>query len=99
MSRILAKIALIFLISSLVFIPFGPAFAQTGFGNGEPDAEVMIGDLLVARPLGLVSLVVGSTFFLVSLPFSATGGNIGTASKKLVIEPAKFCFNRPLGEF
>ena len=62
-------------------------------------AEAMVADALVARPIGLVTTVVGSAVYLVSLPFSLLGGNEKQAREKLVYEPTAFTFKRPLGEF
>ena len=61
------------------------------------NAPSMMFDLVLLRPLGLVATVVGTAFFVVSLPFSVLGGNTGEAAKKLVVEPAKYTFSRPLG--
>ncbi len=63
----------------------------------EPTALAMTGDLLVARPVGLVVTVVGTAAFLISLPFSLLGGNSGEAAKTLVVGPAKTTFVRCLG--
>jgi hypothetical protein len=32
------------------------------------------------------------------LPFSLLGGNVGESAEKLVAEPARYTFTRPLGE-
>ncbi|MCK5880480.1 MAG: hypothetical protein KAG18_01320 [Sinobacterium sp.] len=63
----------------------------------EPTALAMAGDLVVARPIGLVITVVGVAAFLVSLPFSLLGGNTGEAAETLVVGPAKTTFVRCLG--
>jgi hypothetical protein len=44
-----------------------------------------------------VALVGGSVVFVLSLPFSALGGNVGEAADKLVVDPARYTFVRPLG--
>ena len=62
-------------------------------------AEAMVADVVIARPIGLVSTIVGSTVYVVSLPFSLLGGNEKQAREKLVKEPSEFTFKRPLGEF
>lgn len=97
----LAKQYMVFLIiSSLVLVPFGTgALAQSQSQEEEISAGKMVIDGLLIRPLGIVATVAGSVLFLVSLPFSALGGNVKKAAKKLVIEPAKFTFARPLGDF
>jgi len=64
-----------------------------------PDPAVMIVDLIVVRPLGLVATIGGSVFFILSSPFSALGGNTEDAWNSMVTTPAEFTFRRPLGEF
>lgn len=62
-------------------------------------AEAMAIDTALARPLGLVGTVIGSAIFVVSLPFSAIGGNTPAAWNNLVAAPSAYTFHRPLGEF
>lgn len=62
-----------------------------------PRAFSMIGDLLIARPLLIGATAIGAVAFVVSLPFSAAGGNIGEAGHALVVEPGKEAFVRCLG--
>ena len=91
---------ILLLIAAMIFIPFGTsALAQSQDIDNEITAEAMAADLLVIRPLGIVASVVGTAVFIVSLPFSALGGNTKTACQKLVKDPAKFTFTRALGEF
>ena len=63
----------------------------------EPSAGAMAGDLLVARPAGLVLTVAGTAAWIVSLPFTLLGGNAGSAAETLMIGPAKTTFVRCLG--
>lgn len=63
----------------------------------EPTAMAMTGDLLIARPVGLVITTVGVATFLVSLPFSAAGGNVDQAAETLVVGPSRATFVRCLG--
>ena len=78
-----------------------PAFAEPMSEDAldieRPSATAMIGDAILARPFLLALTTVGTAFFIVSLPFSALGGNTGEASQKLVIGPAKSTFLRCLG--
>ena len=62
-----------------------------------PKAFSMIGDLLIARPLLIGATAIGALAFVVSLPFTAAGGNIGEAGHALVVEPGKEAFVRCLG--
>ena len=63
----------------------------------EPTAGEMAADMIVARPIGLLATVAGSALFVVSLPFSALGGNVSQAADALVVGPAKSTFVRCLG--
>lgn len=62
-----------------------------------PSALAMAGDAVVARPLGLVITTLGTAAFIVSLPFSALGGNVDQAAEALVKGPARETFMRCLG--
>ena len=65
----------------------------------EPGAASMIVDGLVVRPISLVATVVGAVVFVITLPFSASGGNVDEAREKLVDRPAAYTFSRCLGCF
>ncbi|MFO7970167.1 MAG: hypothetical protein R6U40_00285 [Desulfobacterales bacterium] len=100
MHRIGKQFMILFLIAALIFIPFGTsALAQSKNIDNQISAEAMAADLFVIRPLGIVASVAGTAIFIVSLPFSALGGNTKIACRKLVEDPAKFTFKRPLGDF
>lgn len=71
-----------------------PAWAAP---EDEPSALAMTGDVLIARPLGLVVTTIGAAAFVVSLPFSAAGGNVSQAADTLVVGPARETFVRCLG--
>ena len=62
-----------------------------------PGAFTMFGDLVVARPLGVVVTAVGAVAFVVALPFSALGGNVKESADALVVGPARETFQRCLG--
>ncbi len=63
----------------------------------KPSAMAMTGDAVFVRPVMFVGTIVGAVVYVVSLPFSALGGNAGEAADVLVIEPAKTTFVRCLG--
>lgn len=91
-----ARLKILLLAAALTVSPICAADIRPG----EPASAAAMGfDFLMARPLGLVGTVVGSGLFVVSLPFSALGMNVEEAGTRLVVEPAKFTFVRPLGEF
>ncbi|MBL1432547.1 MAG: hypothetical protein COB94_003770 [Gammaproteobacteria bacterium] len=64
--------------------------------NGSGEAMVL--DALLLRPVGLVTVIIGGAAFVVSLPFSVLGGNVGEAADKLVVEPVNYTFKRKLGD-
>jgi hypothetical protein len=100
MHKIGKRSMILLLIGAMIFIPFGTcAVAQSKAMDKEISGEAMAADFFIVRPLGIVTSVLGTAVFIVSLPFSALGGNTKTACRKLVQEPVKFTFTRPLGEF
>jgi hypothetical protein len=64
----------------------------------QPRAETMILDLVLLRPMGLIGTALGTAAFIISLPFSLPTKSADQAAYKLVVDPAKFTFARPLGE-
>ncbi len=94
------KSTVCFLIAGLIFSPAAsPALGFEAVLDEPVSAESMIVDVVLARPLGLVTTVLGAALFVVSLPFSALGKNAGAAYENLVKRPAAFTFQRPLGDF
>ncbi len=87
------------LAAALVAVPLGSAFAQDDSYTKDRDPGAMAADLLLVRPAGLAAMVLGFGVFVLSFPFSATGGNTQQAAEKLVNDPARYTFQRPLGEF
>ena len=57
----------------------------------------MVGDLLVARPIGAVMTVGGAAVWLVSLPFTLMAGHASEAAETLMLGPAEATFVRCLG--
>jgi hypothetical protein len=57
----------------------------------------MMIDLVVLRPFGLVATALGTAVFIASLPFTLPTLSVKQAAKKLIVEPAKYTFARPLG--
>lgn len=91
---------ILFVVLTLVAVPLGgAALAQEPGILDEKSGDAMAADLLLVRPVGIAASLLGSVFFIVSLPFSAMGGNTEEAYQKLVADPARHTFKRPLGEF
>lgn len=75
-----------------------PAWAAGSYVGDEPSMGEMLVDGIVVRPLGLAATVVGIAGWVVTLPFSLIGGNVGEATQTMIVDPATFTFVRPLGE-
>lgn len=60
--------------------------------------EAMAVDFLLLRPLGMATTVLGTALCIFSVPFSSPGGNESKAIEKLMKEPARFTFQRQLGD-
>lgn len=84
-------------VFSVALMVSSPTFSANDPSSKSPGFFAMVGDLVVARPLLLVTTLVGGAVFIVSSPFSALGGNIDEAADVLVKTPAKATFTRCLG--
>lgn len=83
-------------------VVFGCLFSLPQLGitqetHQRPTALAMGGDLIIARPTLLALTVVGTAGFVVGLPFSALGGNVGESFKTLMAGPGMATFVRCLG--
>ncbi len=78
--------------------PYGER-GHSAYAKPAHDADYMVADGLIARPLGIASTIIGTGLFIVTLPFSFIGGNVDEASQVLVQEPANYTFGRCLGCF
>lgn len=88
------------LLASLVLVTSTVLTSQQAIASSvdqEDKGPAMVGDLLLARPIGFIATVLGTGVFVISLPLTLLGGNVGEAADALVITPAKFTFMRPLG--
>lgn len=95
-----ALVTCVFIIALLAYPIFSLAETVDPLsGEKQTSPEAMIVDVLAARPIGLVATITGTVFFVVSLPFSALGGNTEEAWDSLVVSPAKYTFRRPLGDY
>ena len=97
MKRVSHFLALI-LIGNLVLSPLALAADYYQAQRRKPDTNVMAADALVARPVGLVATVLGTTTFVATLPFTTFSGSVKDAARGLIKEPGQWTFTRPLGE-
>lgn len=65
----------------------------------EPDGALIMADLLIVRPLGIAACTIGAAGVIISLPFVAFSGGLGTVVNQLLTKPGNFTFERRLGDF
>jgi len=98
MNGILKRVIVLLTTMALVVVPCATCFAS----GLERDDDLIAGKMaaeVVVRPLGLCATLIGGAIFVVTLPFSALGGNANAAYDYLLADPFRFTFDRPLGEF
>ena len=96
MLKLTQKTIAVFVAASLLLISISfPAFA----GTDDPCAGAMVVDAFILRPVANVAMIVGGFLFVLTLPLSATGGNVKAAVQKMVKDPFKFSWQRELGDF
>lgn len=64
----------------------------------QPLAARLIVDVLIARPIGFASTILGTGVFVAWLPYTLPTLSVGESAKGLIVDPFKFTFMRPLGE-
>jgi hypothetical protein len=100
MQRYIKRIFSLLLVAALIVVTSGtPVLAQSANRDDGPSAEEMAADAVVVRPVGIVATGVGFVLWVVALPFSVISDSNERAWDKMVVDPAKYTFQRPLGEF
>src|SRR4030043_731780 len=59
-----------------------------------PDDEIPMMDLLIARPIGVASGIVGTALFIVTLPFTIPTKSVDKSAKMFIVDPFNFSFSR-----
>ncbi|MBW1680660.1 MAG: multidrug transporter [Deltaproteobacteria bacterium] len=85
------------IVFMLVLVWASTAPAQPPGPEDPPTTVAIIGDLAVVRPLSIVGTALGGAAFVVALPFSLAAGNTGEIYERLVKDPMRYTFTRPLG--
>ncbi|MCC7547143.1 MAG: hypothetical protein IT532_05210 [Burkholderiales bacterium] len=89
-----------FVISALVVVlgvPHAFAMDQEQVRREPTSGEVLV-DAVIARPIGLLTTIVGAAAFVVSLPFTLPSNSVDRAKEALVVTPARYTFKRPIGQ-
>ena len=87
------------LLVGCLLAPSMNAFASSAnpFDDSQPSALAMYTDLLIIRPIGVVTTTLGAVAYVISLPFTLPVGGATEAGEVLVVEPAMYTFARCLG--
>jgi hypothetical protein len=83
----------VLLIVMTIVTSTAPAFAEI------TQSDVVVIDVALIRPVGIVSVVVGTALFILSLPVSIPSGSVGIVADRLVKDSFEYTFIRPVGNF
>ena len=89
------KVVIVALVLVTLITTSAPALAD----GGASVAAAMTVDVIIARPMGFVGTILGSAVFILALPFAALSRSIEPVAQTLVVDPFKFTFTRPVGDF
>jgi hypothetical protein len=78
----------------LILLASPAAFAL----SGDRDANNMLADTLLLRPIGVAALAMGTVLYIVSLPAAIMTDSQKETYKVLIKEPSDYVFKRPVGE-
>lgn len=85
------------LLIALLMLPQSLWAQDSGAVDEDPNGFAMLGDFVVARPIGLVLTAGGAVLWLASLPFTLMAGNANEAAETLILGPGEQTFVRCLG--
>ncbi len=103
MRTVIRNSVIAFTIFVLVIVPFSAVaqdYDQNPFEKKEEARSGAIAfDALIVRPVSLGAIVAGSLLFVIALPVTSFTGETRLTYEKLIKEPARYTFKRPMGEF
>jgi hypothetical protein len=96
MKRIMTTLLIVFFVLSVNLVVF--ADDQKTTSHPEPSTAAIIADVIALRPAGLIGTILGGAAFLISLPVTLPTNTYKQTGETLFMKPAKYTFNRPLGQ-
>ena len=81
----------------MLFVAIVPAQAAA-MQEEEPSSTAIVFDVLFTRPLGIVATALGAAVFVIGLPFTIPTRSVSLAADKLIADPIRFTFKRPVGD-
>ncbi len=97
MLRITSR-ARMLLCVALVAVPLLASAGPDDTATGDRATDMLL-DVVVMRPLGLASTVIGTALTVVALPFTIPSGSVEDSAREWIVRPAEYTFKRPLGDF
>lgn len=97
-SWIALTVAVCFLGATSLVQAEDTAYMAPGRSGDDVTVEAILADGLLMRPAGVIATVLGTVAFVVTLPFSLPTRSVDKAAQKLVVDPARYTFVRPLGQ-
>src|SRR5215472_16693370 len=94
----IALLMAVLFLSTISLVHAADSYSSYTARTEDVSAEAVIVDGLLLRPGGLVATAVGTAVFVVTLPFSIPTRSVDKAVQKLVLDPARYTFVRPLGQ-
>ena len=86
-------------LAGLLFVLSASSVAQVDSTVSGDKATDMVVDVVVMRPLGLAATIIGTVLTVVALPFTIPSGSVEASARELIVKPAEYTFQRPLGDF
>jgi hypothetical protein len=86
------------LLTAICVLAVSLGGAASSSASDDSGPLTVAADVVVIRPACLVATVVGSAFFVVSLPVAAISKSVKKTADTLVVRPAKATFTRPVGD-
>lgn len=86
------------LATAICVLALGLGSAASSSASEESGPLTVATDAVVIRPACLVATVLGSAFFVVSLPVATISKSVKKTANTLVFKPANATFTRPLGD-
>ena len=96
MKRIVVMLSIIFFLLSLNSMVL--AENEQAAPPPEPSTTAKIADAVALRPAGFIGTILGTLAFVISLPVTLSTNRYKETGEMLVLKPAYFTFNRPLGQ-
>ncbi len=83
---------------ALALMSFRAAADDPNTVSGDKGTDMLV-DVVIMRPLGVATMLIGTALTVVALPFTIPTGSVGESAREMIVKPAEFTFKRPLGEF